>query len=170
MTRRPTVMTRHLGGHQAVWRGQERPFSLPRFPRPVKLDAYRGYIRDRLAAGVENAGVLLPELRAQGATGSYTILKSYLQPLRLRCTVTATVRFETNPGKQAQVDVGRFPFLTAAVSAEVARGVAMVLAWSRAFYLEFPPPGVPAERTWRPSSAATCPASRRSAACRGPVS
>jgi hypothetical protein len=31
MTRRPTVMTRHLGGHQAVWRGQERPFSLPRF-------------------------------------------------------------------------------------------------------------------------------------------
>ena len=31
MTRRPTMMTRHLGGHQAVWRGQERPFSLPRF-------------------------------------------------------------------------------------------------------------------------------------------
>ena len=29
MTRRPTVMTRRLGGHQAVWRGQERAFSLP---------------------------------------------------------------------------------------------------------------------------------------------
>jgi hypothetical protein len=29
MTRRPPVMTRRLGGHQAVWRGQERAFSLP---------------------------------------------------------------------------------------------------------------------------------------------
>ena len=31
MTRRPTVMTRRLAGHQAVWRGQERAFSLPTF-------------------------------------------------------------------------------------------------------------------------------------------
>jgi hypothetical protein len=34
MTRRPTVMTRRLGGHQAVWRGQERAFSLPTFRAP----------------------------------------------------------------------------------------------------------------------------------------
>ena len=31
MTRRATVMTRRLGGHQAVWRGQERAFSPPAF-------------------------------------------------------------------------------------------------------------------------------------------
>jgi hypothetical protein len=36
MTRRPTVMTRRLGGHQAVWRGRERAFSLPfRGAKPV---------------------------------------------------------------------------------------------------------------------------------------
>ena len=29
MTRRPAVMTRRLGGHQAMWPGQERAFSLP---------------------------------------------------------------------------------------------------------------------------------------------
>jgi transposase len=90
---------------------------IPRYtsrpPRPSKLDAYRDHIRTRLAAGVENAVVLLRELRAQGYTGSYTILKSYLQPLRLRRAVTATMRFETKPGEQAQVDFGRFPFLTA---------------------------------------------------------
>ena len=43
--------------------------------------------------------MLLRELRAQGYTGSYTILKNYLQPLRLRRAVTATVRFETKPGR-----------------------------------------------------------------------
>jgi hypothetical protein len=56
--------------------------------------------------------VLLRELRAQGYTGRYTILKSYLQPLRLRRAVSATMRFETKPGEQAQVDFGRFPFRT----------------------------------------------------------
>jgi transposase len=86
---------------------------------------------------VENAVVLLRELRAQGYTGSYTILKSYLQPLRLRRAVTATVRFETKPGEQAQVDFGRFPFLTAAGQRQWLWGFVMVLAWSRAVDLEF---------------------------------
>jgi len=114
---------------------------IPRYtsrpPRPSKLDAYRDQIRTRLAAGVENAVVLLRELRAQGYTGSYTILKSYLQPLRLRRAVTATMRFETKPGEQAQVDFGRFPFLTASGQRQWLWGFVMVLAWSRALYLEF---------------------------------
>jgi transposase len=56
------------------------PRYTPRPPRPSKLDAYRDHVRNRLAAGVENAVVLLRELRAQGYTGSYTILKSYSSP------------------------------------------------------------------------------------------
>jgi transposase len=113
------------------------PRYTPRPPRPSKLDAYRDHIRQRLAAGVENAVVLLRELRGQGYTGSYTILKSYLQPFRLRRAVTATMRFETKPGEQAQVDFGRFPFLTAAGQRQWLWGFVMVLAWSRALYLEF---------------------------------
>jgi transposase len=63
-------------------------------------------VPERLAAGVEDSVVLLRELRAQGYTGSYTILKAAVQPLRPRCAVTATVRFETKPG-EAHVDFGR---------------------------------------------------------------
>src|SRR5262249_24356515 len=114
---------------------------IPRYtsrpPRPSKLDAYRDHMRTRLAPSVGKAVLPLPQLRAQGYTGSYTILKTYVQPLRLRRVVTATVRFETTPGEQAQVDFGRFPFLTAAGQRQWFWGFVMVLAWSRALYLEF---------------------------------
>src|SRR5262245_56737770 len=41
----------------------------------------------RLAAGVENAVVLLRELPVYPCARSYTILKTYVQPLRLRRAV-----------------------------------------------------------------------------------
>jgi transposase len=81
--------------------------------------------------------VLLRELRAQGYTGSYTILKAYLQPLRRRRAVAATVRFETKPGEQAQVDFGRFPFLTPEGHRQWFWPFVMVLAGSRALYVQF---------------------------------
>jgi transposase len=59
-------------------------------------------------AGVENCVVLLRELRAQGYVGSYSILKDSVRPPRLGRTVKATMRFETKPGEQAQVDFGTF--------------------------------------------------------------
>jgi len=53
---------------------------------------------------------LLRELCAQGYAGSYSIL-NHVRPLRLSRAVKATMRFETKPGEQAQVDFGHFPFL-----------------------------------------------------------
>lgn len=53
-----------------------------------------------------NAIVLLRELRQQGYAGGYTILKAYLQPKREAARAVAVRRFETPPGRQAQVDWG----------------------------------------------------------------
>jgi transposase len=135
------AIARELGLSRNTVRKYLRAPGIPRYtprpPRPSKLDAFRDHLRERLAAGVENGVVLLRELRAQGYTGSYTVLKTYLQPLRLRRAVTATVRFETKPGEQAQVDFGRFPFLTPAGQRQWLWGFVLVLAWSRALYLEF---------------------------------
>lgn len=52
--------------------------------------------------------VLHRELVAQGYEGSYSALVKYLQPLRAawRPEEASTVRFETAPGQQAQVDWG----------------------------------------------------------------
>ena len=87
-----------------------QPESTPVYgPRPVapsKLDAFKPYVDERLKAGVWNAQVLLRELRARGYLGGYTILKDWLQPQRESACTVAVRRFETPPGKQAQVDWG----------------------------------------------------------------
>jgi transposase len=78
----------------------------PRAARPSKLDAHKAYLEERLKAGVWNACVLLREIRQRGYTGGYTILTDWLRPQRESARVVAVRRFETPPGKQAQVDWG----------------------------------------------------------------
>ena len=53
-----------------------------REPQASKLDAFKPYLRERLAAGVWNARVLLRELRERSYNGSYTILTDWLRPQR----------------------------------------------------------------------------------------
>ena len=54
-----------------------------------------------------NAVVLHRELREQGFTGSEIIVRRAVQPWRVATTPVATVRFESAPGEQAQVDFGQ---------------------------------------------------------------
>jgi transposase len=55
-----------------------------------------------------NAAVLLREVREQGYAGSYSALARFVAPWRAeqRSEELGTVRFETGPGDQAQVDWG----------------------------------------------------------------
>ena len=78
----------------------------PRPPRLGKLDDFKPYIQERLQAGVWNAVVLLREIRERGYAGGYGTVKEYLQPQREAARTVAVRRFETPPGKQAQVDWG----------------------------------------------------------------
>jgi transposase len=82
------------------------PVYSAREARPSKLDAYKVYIEQRLQSGVWNAAVLLREVKAQGYSGGYSILKDYLHPQRKAARTVAVRRFETPPGHQAQVDWG----------------------------------------------------------------
>ena len=86
--------------------GEITPRVAPRPKRGSKLDPFKGYLEERLRAGVWNATVLLRELRARGYGGGYTILKDYLRPKRISAGEVAVRRFETPPGHQAQVDWG----------------------------------------------------------------
>lgn len=54
--------------------------------------------------GVWSATVLFRELKAQGYDGCYTRVKDYVRPKRKDAREIAVRRFETPPGKQAQVD------------------------------------------------------------------
>ena len=112
-----------------------KPETAPRYgPRPARpgmLDAHKPYLQDRMKAGVWNAQVLLRELRKLGYQGGYTILKDWLQPQRAAGMATAVRRFETPPGKQAQVDWGHLGYLETGGEQCRVWGFTITLGYSR---------------------------------------
>ena len=84
------------------WESQRRP------DRGRELDRWESFLRSRAPEVGFNAAVLLREVKEQGYTGSYPSLVRYVRPwrLELRSDETSTVRFETGPGEQSQVDWG----------------------------------------------------------------
>ena len=109
----------------------------PRKRRASKLDPYSEYIDRRLSEGLENCVVLLRELEGLGYQGGYSMVKTCVSPRRRRCRVQATVRFETEPGEQAQVDWGSFAYTDEKGRKRRLWAFVMVLSWSRAIYVEF---------------------------------
>ena len=53
------------------------------------------------------ARAIYEELQEKGYRGSYEMVKLYVRPLRKEALSKATMRFETAPGRQAQVDWGQ---------------------------------------------------------------
>lgn len=119
-------------------RSESIPVAKERPPRTSKIEPLAEYIVRRVQVdGVDNCTVLLQELRARGYTGGKTILKDLVQPLRQPKQPAASVRFETEPGQQAQVDFGTFRYRTADGKARRLYAFVMVLSWSRSLYVEF---------------------------------
>jgi transposase len=118
-------------------RAEGVPTPKPRRKRGSLLDPFAPYLDERLAAGVTNCVVLLRELRGRGYAGSYALLTAYVRPRRRPRQPKATVRFETEPGQQAQVDFGQCRYATDDGATKQVWVFAMVLSWSRALYVEF---------------------------------
>ena len=108
----------------------------PRSRRGSKLDPYTEHIDRRLGDGLENCVVLLRELRDLGYDGSNTILSEYVRPRRRRRQPEATMRFETEPGEQAQVDWGSLSYIGTDGKQRRVWVFVMTLGWSRACYVE----------------------------------
>jgi len=117
-------------------RAPELPKPAPRPARCSKLDPYKQYITEQVNAGVDNCVVLLKKLKEKGYQGSYTLLKDFVHPLR-RQKPKVTVRYETEPGEQAQVDFGCVQYKTPDGTTHKLWVFVMVLSWSRAIYVEF---------------------------------
>ena len=108
-----------------------RPVYGPR-PAPVsKLEPFKPYLKERLQAGVWNARVLLRELRERNYSGGYTILTDWLRAQRKEALSVAVPRFETPPGKQAQVDWGHLGSLSEEGAEHMRWGFTITLGYSR---------------------------------------
>jgi transposase len=108
------------------------PTYAARPPQPGKLDDFKDYLEERLKAGVWNARVLLREVRERGYKGGYTLLTDWLRPQRAAAYAVAVRRFETPPGKQAQVDWGHLGTITINGEEEALSGFTFTLGYSRA--------------------------------------
>ena len=92
-----------------IQRGLEPPAYQPRPPRAGKIAAFHVYLRGRVAAYPElTASRLFRELRDLGYSGGYTAVKDVLRGIRPGAAPGFEVRFETPPGRQAQVDFAHF--------------------------------------------------------------
>ena len=92
-----------------VTRGVEPPAYGPRPPRPSQLAPFERYLRERIAAFPELTGSRLHrEIRELGYAGGYTVVKDFLREVRPSRAAGFEVRFETPPGRQAQVDFAHF--------------------------------------------------------------
>lgn len=89
-------------------RGLAVPSYKPREPRPRVMDPYLCFVKERVAAFPElTASRLLREIRELGYAGGRTALADVVREVRPRLP-TFELRFETPPGRQAQVDFAHF--------------------------------------------------------------
>jgi transposase len=102
-----------------------------------KLDDFRTKIDTMLSQGVFNCVVMLERLQTAGYTGGITILKEYVHSSRPPRTAPAVRRYETLPGKQAQMDWGISHTIDEQGNIHKVPVFAMVMGSSRTRYIEF---------------------------------
>ena len=108
----------------------------PRPPRGSKLDLYTEYIDHRMAEGLENCVVLHREIKARGYQGCYSTVVQYVRPWRRQRQPEATMRFETGPGEQAQVDWVSLSYISESGIKRRVWVFVMTMGYSRACYVE----------------------------------
>ena len=81
----------------------------PRRKRGSKLDPFKQQIQEWITNDhLHNCETMLPRLQAMGYTGSLSLLKAFVHPLRPPAQGQYPVqRYETKPGEQMQFDWGR---------------------------------------------------------------
>ena len=114
-----------------------KPPKKARPPRKRKIDPHIPYLLKRIEKGVYNARKLYHEIKKRGYAGKETQVRVFVQPHRQPRESQATVRFETEPGEQAQVDWGSFGYIKHRGKRRKLYVFIMTLGWSRAMYMEF---------------------------------
>jgi len=111
----------------------EQPHYATRQSGISKLEAFKPYLHSRIAkaAPIHLSGVVLfREIQEQGYKGSISLLRHYLYQYRGVVKPQPSIRFETEAGKQMQVDWGQMRGGKTPLHAFVA-----VLGYSRALFV-----------------------------------
>lgn len=71
--------------------------------KPSKLDPFKTIIEEKVGLGCTGSSIY-HFIKRRGYEGKYSILRDFVRSIRIEGEQKATIRFETNPGLQAQVD------------------------------------------------------------------
>jgi transposase len=104
---------------------------------PSVLDSYKDYLRGRLEVADFTAQRLFQDIQAQGYAGGYNLVKRFVAPLRAEHHRQAVMRFETQPGHQAQIDWSAFGLMVVDGVRKALSCFSMILGFSRYQYIEF---------------------------------
>jgi transposase len=118
------------------WIAKEKEEAEPK-QRPSKLDPFKPYIESRLARFDIPATVLLREIRDRGYGGGITILREFASEIKSRHVRRLVDRFETEPGRQAQVDWGSCGLIELGGRRRRLSLLAVVLGHSRLIWARF---------------------------------
>ena len=107
--------------------------------KPSKLDPYKSQIMIWLEEAPYSAQRIWEKLREQGFDGSYSVVKCFVRGKKEQLNEQATVRFETMPGLQGQVDWAFFEKYKVREGGEEKKLYCflMILGYSRMRYIEF---------------------------------
>ena len=117
----------------------ERPEYTLTVPKPTKLDVFKQQIDLWLEEAPYSAVRILEKLKEQGFDGKYSIVKQYVSCKKMDLEEKATVRFETMPGLQGQMDWAFFEDYTVLEDGELKKLYCFlfILGYSRMRYIEF---------------------------------
>lgn len=109
----------------------------PPHKRGSILDPFKPQVNQMMHDGIFNCVVILETLQQMGYTGGKTIIKDYVHAFRPPKAIPAVPRYETEPGRQAQMDWGICQYLGTDGEFHKVPAFVMTLGYSRARYVEF---------------------------------
>lgn len=104
-------ISKKLGVDRKTVRTALNKNSSPKYERKKSisiLDSHKDYIDNRLEKYNLTSQRIFEELKAQGYSGQYGMVNKYAQKTKADYKIKATLRFETIPGEQSQVDWAYF--------------------------------------------------------------
>jgi transposase len=115
-----------------------KPEAVPRPKRGSVLDPYKGQIRRWMQEDhLYNCETMVQRLREQGYSGSRTILRDFVRPLRPpNVGHPPVMRYETKPGEQMQYDWGEFHYEQKGQDHKL-YGFTAILGYSRMRFVTF---------------------------------
>ena len=116
-----------------------RPTYILSTPKASKLDPYKEQITTWLEEAPYSAERILEKIREQGFDGGHSIVREYVRHKKEHNEEKTTVRFETMPGLQGQMDWAHFEDHTVNEDGKAKKLFCflLVLGYSRMRYIEF---------------------------------